>query len=624
MKLSNYVVKFLEENNIKHIFMLSGGGCMHLVDAVGRSKIIKYICNHHEQASAMAAEAYAKFKGELSVVLVTSGPGATNTITGVVGAFQDSAPCLFISGQSKRQQTVYNSKIPKLRQFGVQEVNILPIVESITKYAAVINEPEKIRYHLEKAVYLAKSGRPGPVWLDIPLDVQGAVIEDESLNMFNPEELDTEYYKVNPQENEIKIVIESLKKSKRPIIIAGHGIRISNSCDELINFAKEHNIPIVTPIMGIDVVETEHKNYIGRIGTKGTRAGNFAMQNSDLILSIGSRLSVSVVGHEYSLFAREAKIIVVDIDVDEHKKKTIKIDKFINADAKIFLQKLLQATKNRKLGNFIAWLNKCNYWKRKYPVCLLEYKKVKKGINFYYFVDVLTKRLKPQIPIISDAGSAFYVVSQAINIQKGQRYITSGALATMGFSLPAAIGVSVATGNKEVVAITGDGSFQLNIQELQTIIQNNLPIKIFVINNNGYLSIRQTQKRFFNENYVCESKRSGISFPQISQIAGAYGIKYINIMNNEMMLKKIDVILNYDSSIICEIRSLDDQLVIPTNTAVVHHDGTITSKPLEDMYPFLDRKEFKKNMIVKPYEDIFFSGSIEKLKNEMLAKPIKE
>ena len=468
IKISDYIVKYLEQIGVRHIFLLTGGGCMHLVNSIGESNKIKYICNHHEQSCAMAAEAYAKMTNDLGVVLVTSGPGGTNTITGLAGAFQDSVPCLFISGQSKKSQTVYNSGIAGLRQFGVQEINILPIVESITKYVVLVNDPEMIRYYLEKAVYLARSGRPGPVWLDIPLDVQSALVNEDELVGFDPNELELDY-KTEPNEEEINELVEMLKDAKRPVVIAGHGITLSKAQEELIDLVKKHHIPVVTPIMGIDVINSDHQNYIGRIGTKGTRAGNFTMQNADLILSIGSRLSVSVVGHEYSLFAREAKVVVVDIDAEEHKKKTIVIDKFINSDAKQFLIRLDLALDARSVERSREWLDTCSAWKRKYPVCMPEYKKTGDALNFYYFVDSLTKKISAEVPIISDAGSSFYVVSQAINVQKNQRYITSGALATMGFGLPAAIGVSIALDGGQVATITGDGSFQQNIQELQTV-----------------------------------------------------------------------------------------------------------------------------------------------------------
>lgn len=600
MKLSDYVVNFFENQGVKDMFMLTGGGCMHLANSFGNSKKIRYICTHHEQAAAMAAEAYSKYTGGLGLTLVTSGPGTTNTITGVVGAYQDSVPCVFISGQSKKKQTVYNAKIPYLRQFGVQEVNIIPIVESITKYAVIINEPEKIRYYLEKAVYIAQNGRPGPVWLDIPLDVQSSIINENDLIGFSEDEFKKDY-KVNPDIDEISYVIKQLEMAKRPVIIAGHGIRLANACEELSTFIKEHSIPIVTPIMGIDLLATEDICNIGRVGTKGTRAGNFAMQNADLIISIGSRLAVSVVGHEYELFAREAKVIVVDIDIYEHQKKTIKIDKFINADAKIFLNILIETLKNKSI-KYDEWLLKCNEWKLKYPICLPEYDNCENGINYYKFIDVISKFATKDMPIVSDAGSAFYVVSQGINLKKGQRYITSGGIATMGFGLPAAIGVC-ASNNDTVITITGDGSFQQNLQELSVVKHHEMPIKIFVMNNNGYFSIRQTQSKFFNNHLVGESSISGISFPSTEKLAYAYDIDYVYIENLDQLANNLDSILNCKKPVIIEVKLLTDQAIIPTNAAYIKPDGTMVSKPLEDMAPFLDREEFFSNMIIKPIEE---------------------
>ncbi|MCX6727152.1 MAG: thiamine pyrophosphate-binding protein [Candidatus Shapirobacteria bacterium] len=602
IKLSEYVVKFLEKNKVGDIFMLSGGGCMHLVDSVGRSKKISAICCHHEQACAMAAEAYAKLTNSLGVALVTSGPGATNTLTGVLGAYLDSVPCLFISGQAKRQQTVYNSGISGLRQFGVQEINIIAIVKSITKYAVFVNEPDKIRYILEKAIYLAKNGRPGPVWIDIPLDVQAATIDESKLVSFDPSAEIKKELSGKPKISDINKVVSLLRKAKRPVIIAGHGIRLGGAIKILTELVSKQNIPVVSPFLGIDVLATNDKNFIGLIGAKGTRAGNFAVQNSDFILSIGSRLSVSSVGHEYKLFGREAKIIVVDIDKHEHQKKTIKIDKFIHADAKKFLE-AISSSLNDKKALEVSWLKKCQVWKNRYPVCLPEYKKPEGPINLYYFVDELSKLLKPSIPVISDAGSSFYAVSQAVKIKKGQRYVTSGGLATMGFGLPAAIGVCRAVADKPVVTITGDGSFQQNIQEIQTIIHYQMPIKIFVINNGGYLSIRQTQKRFFNSNFVGESANSGVSFPKIANIALAYGIKYYKISEGRNLQEVIKRVLSHNGPVICEVLSLPDQEIIPTNSAAIRQDGTMFSKPLEDMYPFLGREEFLENMIIDPVKE---------------------
>jgi len=598
IKLSDYLVKFLEGEGVKDVFMLTGGGCMHLVDSFGSSKKIKYLCAHHEQSCAMAAEAYAKFKNDLGVVLVTSGPGVTNTLTGLVGVYQDSVPCLFISGQAKRRQTVFNEKEAKLRQFGTQEVNAIPLVESACKFAVMVNEPEKIRYYLEKALYLAKNGRPGPVWLDIPLDVQSAQIDEAHLVRFDPAELSNPGNKLT--EAELTSIVGYFKKAKRPVIISGHGVRLANACNALAELTQEFNLPVVTTILGIDTIASASKNYAGRIGIKGTRAGNFTLQNADLVLSIGARLAVPSVGHEYKLFAREAKVIVVDIDPEEHKKKTIHIDKFIQADAGIFIKEIQRCLRREKVSAPKAWLERCLIWKRKYPVCLPEYKKAQGKINLYYFMEALNKKIKTETPVISDAGSVFYAVSQGVNINKGQRYITSGALATMGFSLPAAIGVCLAS-RKSVVAITGDGSLQLNIQELQTVVHYHLPVKLFVINNHGYLSIRQTQARFFNSRFVGEGASSGVSFPETKKIAYAYGIKYVKLTCANLS-SGLEKVLRTDEPVICEVEAPENQEIIPTNTAEIGANGVMVSKPLEDMYPFLDRKTFLAEMIVKPVE----------------------
>lgn len=597
MKVSDYVVSFLEENNISDVFSLTGGSCMHLTDSFGRSSKMKIIYTHHEQAAAMAAEACSKYSNTPSVVLVTSGPGATNTITGLLGAYQDSVPCIFISGQSKLKQTVLNSGISNLRQFGVQEVNIIPIVSSVAKYAVMISDKNSIRYHLEKSLYLAKNGRPGPVWLDIPLDIQGADIAVNDLTGFSAESDGVN----EANDGEINFVAEELKKAKRPVIIAGNGIKLARARQDLLELANACDIPVVTPILGIDNMASDDRHYIGRIGTKGTRAGNFAIQNSDLIIAVGSRLSVSVTGHEYELFAREAKKIVVDVDPVEHSKPTITIDRFINSDAKIFIRRLVQAIGDRL--SFAHWLSTCDEWKMKYPVCLPEYRTQTGGLNYYAFVDELTKQLPAEVPVISDAGSSFYVVSQAINVKQGQRYITSGALATMGFGVPAAIGVCAATGKNPVVSITGDGSFQQNLQELAVIREHKMPVKIFVMNNKGYFSIRQTQQKFFEGRFFGEGSQSGVWLPDTEKIAAVYELDYMKFDSLEKFSAAVNDIINNGKSMIVEIILTDKFEIVPTVSSLIKANGTMVSKPLEDMYPFLPRGEFTKNMIVKPVKE---------------------
>lgn len=603
LKLSDYVVKFLEDIGVNQVFILGGGGCMHLLDSFGRSKKINYTCVHHEQAAAMAAEAYSKLTNELSVVLVTSGPGSTNTLTGVLGAYLDSVPCMIISGQSKVKQTVYDADIKGLRQFGTQETNIIPIVESITKCAEFVSDPKMIKYQLKKCVYEATTGRPGPVWLDVPIDIQSCQINELDLRSYEiEEELEYEFC-----ESDINYIIESIKNAERPVIIAGHGIRLSDCRDQLKKLVEEYKIPVVTSIMGIDVLPTEHFNNIGRIGIRGTRAGNFALQNADLVISVGCRLAVPTVGHEYELFARAAKIIVVDIDEVEHKKKTIKIDRFIKLDAKIFLEKFYDLMKGLKdeIKEYNTWISYCDKLKHKYPVCLSSYDNDKNGINYYKLVDSVSKRMNDDAIIISDAGSSFYIVSQGVSVKEKQRYITSGAIATMGFSLPASIGIAVDNLERQVVAITGDGSLQQNIQELATIKGMNLNIKMFIANNNGYYSIMHMQRRFFPDNYVGESEKSGLYFPKLSKIAEAYEIEYLYIDNISELSNKLEYIFTSKNPMIIEVRIDSEQIVSPVNAPKMMPDGKIVSAPLEDMYPFLSREEFKENMIVTPLDSTY-------------------
>lgn len=594
MRVTDYIADYVYKLGVHEVFMFSGGGMMFLSDGLAKNTKLKKICTHHEQAVAMAAVSYAKYKGTIGVAYLTTGCGGTNAVTGVLNAWQDNTPCLFISGQSKRKETVRNSGL-NLRQFGVQEADIIPIVESITKYSVMVNDSEKIAYHLDKAIFLACSGRPGPVWIDVPMDVSSALINEKTLMRFSERE-DKNDYKNEPTIDEVKYFKQVLASSRRPIIIAGQGIRLSKSIPLFRKFIEKTNIPVVASRLGFDVLPTDHPLFVGCIGNKGTRAGNFAVQNADLVIAVGSRLSVSTTGHEYSTFAREAKIIVVDIDPEEHKKNTVRIDYFINADAGKFLKKLQKI----KSPDSVEWLKKCQHWKEIYPTCLPEYAKDKGGINLYYFIHVLSKKLKADSVVVGDAGSAVYVPPQSLKLKDGQRYITSGGQAEMGYTIPACIGISIARQKGEVIGITGDGSFQLNIQELQTIVHHDLPIKIFVWNNNGYLSIRATQTKFFEGRLMGADPTSGVSFPSLRKIAWAYGIKYFKASKSNKLADVIEEVMNYPKAVICEVMCLRDQQIIPTVSSRVKPDGTMVSAPLEDMYPFLDRKEFIKEMLVKP------------------------
>lgn len=599
MRVTDFIAEYIYKNlGVDKVFMLTGGGAMFLNDGVAKHPHLDAVCNHHEQACAMAGVGYAKYSGKPGVVYVTTGCGGTNTITGLLDAWQDNVPCLFISGQVKKKETVHNSNLP-LRQIGVQEADIIAVVKSLTKYAVMINQPDEIKYHLEKAMHLAISGRPGPVWLDIPLDVQGAVINDKQLKGFSKSELINDYKEL-PDSLEMETLTKLITSARRPIIVVGNGIRLSNSMELFKSVVEKYSIPVVSSYLGIDLLPYDHRLHVGTIGIKGSRAGNFAVQNSDLVIGIGTRMCVPMTGFEYNLFAREAKVVVIDIDRFEHKKNTIKIDLFINADAGKFLEKLQSIG---SANDYSQWIKKCQHWKKMWPVCLPEYANETEGINMYYLIDRISAKMKDDAVVVSDAGSSYFVTSQAIKIKSKQRYITSGAQADMGFALPAAIGICVARGNKEVVGITGDGSLQLNIQELQTVIHNKFPIKLFVLNNNGYLSIRTTQMKFFECRYIGTDSSCGISFPDLEKIAEAYGIAYFRTNKVDNLEETLDKVFQSEMPVICEVISPANQEVIPTASSQRKEDGKMVSKPLEDMYPFLDRELFKKEMIVKSIEE---------------------
>ena len=597
IRVADYIMNFIyDELKITDIFVLTGGGAMFLNDGLAKHDKLNAVCNHHEYACATGAVAYSKYTNKVGVACVTTGCAATNTITGVLDAWQDSTQCMIISGQVKKKETCYNSNLP-LRQYGVQEADIVSIVSSITKYAVMINDPNEIAYHLEKATYLAKNGRPGPVWLDIPLDIQSAIINTEELKYFDIQEIKKDHQE-EVSDNQINEVLNLLKNAKRPMVIAGNGIRLSNTVKKFNTFVENFNLPVTVSCLAIDLMNTSDEKFIGKLGVKGDRAGNFSVQNADVIVVLGSRLSVALTGFEYSLFAREAKIIVVDIDSKEHQKNTVKIDTFINCHLGSFFEKI----NSQKIPlDTKTWILKCNEWKKKWSVCLERYENEEK-INKYTFIDYLCKFLKDDTAVVADAGSSYYVTFQALRIQKQQRYITSGSQAPMGFTLPASIGTCFAK-KGEVVGITGDGSFQMHIQELQTVKHYNLPLKLIVWNNNGYLSIRASQKKFFNGREIGTDDKSGISFPSTKEIARAYKIKYFVASKVSELDKTLKSVMNYQGPVICEIMCPENQEIIPTVSSMKKDDGTMVSKPLEDMYPFLSRDEFNKEMIVKPLEE---------------------
>lgn len=594
IKISDYIVKRLVEFGIQDVFMISGGGAMHLNDSVGRNSNIRYICNHHEQASAMAAEGYARASGKLAVVIVTSGPGGTNTLTGVVGQWLDSIPVLYLSGQVKRSTTIASCPNIPLRQLGDQEINIIDIVSPVTKFAATINNPLETRKLLDQSIYTAMSGRPGPVWLDIPLDIQGALVDEKEMPPFIPPEVKPN---CNLLDFSIQETIRLLGQSKRPAIIAGHGIGISGAIELFDSLLPRLSIPILSTFNGFDLVDSQNPLYVGRIGTTGNRAGNFVLQNCDLLLSLGSRNNIRQIGFDWNSYARRATKIIVDIDRAELEKPTVKPDLAINADVNLFLKELATRLTDYELPRWKDWITWCQERKHRYPAVTPDFLNRGESVNPYCFMKTLTEVLGKDAIVVAGNGTACVTLFQAGVVKKGQRYIWNSGCASMGYDLPAAIGACFANGEKEVVCLAGDGSLQMNIQELQTVFYHQLPIKIFVLNNDGYLSIRQTQDSFFSGNRVACDQSCGVSFPDIIKIANAYGIPAMTLNNNEDIEVKIMEVLNTKGPIICEVKLDPNCKFSPKAASERRPDGTMVSKPLEDMYPFLDQEELQSNML---------------------------
>jgi len=600
MRLADYVIRTLADNGVRHVFMVTGGGAMHLDDAIGREGRIKYICNQHEQACAMAAEGYARLKGRIAVVCVTSGPGGTNTLTGVLGQWLDSTPVLYLSGQVRYETTVASTGLP-LRQLGDQEANIVDIVRPITKYAVMITDPRLIRYHLEKAMHVAVSGRPGPVWLDIPLNVQSALIEESSLKLYDPAE-DSEASAPSLLEEQVDKVLQKLANSERPVILAGAGIRLAGASDTFYELAEKLGLPVQVGWDAIDLFPSDHPLYGGRPSALGQRGANFIFQNADLLLSLGCRLNIRQIGYNFPAVARAAYKIVVDVDSAELKKPTIKIDLPICADVGEFIRVINGRLVNNKLSPKTDWLAWCRERIRRYPVVLPEYYRRRKLVNPYVFCEALSGRLEEHDVVVSSNGASCVIPIQVVQIKRGQRHIVNSGCAAMGYGLPAAIGACFANEGRRVICLEGDGSIQLNIQELETITYHRLPVKIFLFNNDGYLSIRTTQNSFFDGHLVGESARSGVGFPDFVRVAKAYGIHACRIQNHKELGERIDHLLQTDGPVLCDVHMDPDQLFEPRTASKRLPDGTMVSSPLEDMFPFLDEEEFPSNMIIPRWQ----------------------
>jgi acetolactate synthase I/II/III large subunit len=584
-RLADYIASTVSQHGTDTFFMLSGGMMMHLMDAFGRVPGVRYLCNHHEQASAFAADSYARETGKLGVCLATSGPGATNVVTGLVGSYQDSIPVLFLTGQCKLRETVRGRKIPGLRQCGFLEVDIVPIVESVTKYAAFVDNPLDIRYHLEKAIHLATTGRPGPVLLDIPLDIQAAKIIPQELRGYTPETTSATL----ATEGELEKIIHAIQTAKRPLIIAGHGVRCANSTEIFRRLVEKWQIPVATTLMAKDIMHENHPLFVGHPGPRAQRGANFVTQAADLILFIGSSIHIQTVGYEGELFATGALKIQLDMDQAVLAKEHIGSQWKFAWDIKDYLPRLLEKVSNLPWNPPAAekWRSTCREWKEKY--CSRNeahvYGSSDDRVNLYEFADVLSDLLSGNETLITDAGQPHPILAQAVRLKQSQRYLNPGSFAQMGYALPAALGAAMGAPEKMIVPIFGDGSLQTNVQELQTLITHNPNVKIFVINNEGYASIRNTQKTFFNGFYVGSTAESGVTLPDTEKICSAYGVPYLKCNNRGELRATITKAIRTEGLILCEVMAQVDQKILPVVPSRLMPDGNIKSKALHEMVP---------------------------------------
>ena len=593
MKLSDYIMKFIAEAGVRHVFMLSGGGAMHLVDSVGKNKEITYICNLHEQACAIAADAYSQYTNNMGVALVTTGPGGTNTLTGVAGAWLDSTPMLIISGQVKRPDMVGESGV---RQMGFQEIDIISIVRPITKYAVTVLEPSSIRYHLEKAVHLARHGRPVPVWIDVPLDVQAAMIDENNLKGFDPTEITPNKIDESIAEK-VRCALELLSKAERPVILAGNGIRLANARDDFLQLIEPLGIPVLTTWKAADFLPEDHPLYVGRPGAVGQRGANFTQQNADWLLIIGARLDLGQTAYTHENFAPGAHKIMVDVDAAEIGKMHMKIDVPVIADAVDFIREFQRQLSLTTRKDHSGWLKQCKGWQTRYPVILPEYWHETGFVNDYVLIDVLSDELSGEDLLIpGSSGACSERTMQAFRAKSGLRIFNSQGLGSMGFGIPAAIGGCVASGQRRTISIEGDGGFIMNIQELETVKRLGLPIKFFVLNNGGYVSIQTTQKNYFGGHYVGSSAASGVTLPDIQTIAKSFGLATACLENHDNIRENVREILSMPGPVVCEVMVSPDQVTAPRVASKQCEDGSMVSLPMEDLWPFLDREELKANM----------------------------
>lgn len=597
IRVADYVFQKIAEYT-EYVFLVTGGGAMHLNDAIGRTKGLKYICHHHEQACSIAAEAYSRVSGRLGVLNVTSGPGGINALNGVFGGWVDSISMLVVSGQVKRGTVMQTYGLEnKLRQLGDQEADIIRMVQGITKYSVFVDDAATIRYHLEKALYLALNGRRGPVWIDIPIDVQGALIDPMELEGYTDPgpDMDSSRQVLGPLINNL---IERVITAKRPVVYAGHGIHLSKTYSYFFKFIEMLKIPVVTAWNSNDLLPDDHELYAGRPGIIGNRAGNFTVQNSDLLIVLGSRLNIRLVSYNWENFARDAYKIGIDIDEAELNKPTCKYDLKIVAGLEDFFEAFFEEAKNIAFPPKEHWLNWCKERVKNYPVCLPEYWLKKEYVNPYCFVDEISNYMNEGEVVVCADGTACVTMFQGVKVKRNQRIFHNSGGATMGYDLPAAIGAYFGNNKPErIICVAGDGSIMMNLQELQTIAGNNIPIQIFLLNNKGYHSIRQTQHNFFRDNIIGCGTESGLNFPSFEKLAYAFDLPYYSIKNHADLKQHLGDIMSNSGALICEVFLDLAQEFSPKLSSKKLDDGSMISPPLEDMYPFLSKEELESNMI---------------------------
>jgi len=608
MKLSDYVIKYIADCGVTNVFLVTGGGAMHLDHSLSCESRISVVCNSHEQASAICAEGYAKATGGLGVCVVTTGPGGTNAVTGVAGAWLDSTPTLFLSGQVKRPDRMFDpiSGDPLgMRQLGVQEVDICAIVKPITKYAVTVLMPSEIRYHLEKAVYLALHGRPGPVWIDIPLDVQAAPIDPETLPGFDPAEIDQSLlHGTSDVRGEVTRVLRALKSCERPLLFAGNGIRLARAEEEFEALRERLGIPTVATWCAADLVPSNNRTYVGRPGSVAARGANFALQNCDLLLAVGVRLDFAITGYAPQNLAREAYKIAVDIDPAELRKLHPYLQQPVCADAKDFLRELLGRLDSLHTPGYGPWIDRCVDWKTRYPVVTAEHRKPEGRVSVFNLAEVIGSSVQADDRlVVGNSGSAIEIYLLACPTIHSQRLYHTAGLGAMGYAVPMAIAVSIANPGREVIAVDGDGGFMFNIQELETIHRLRLPIKFFVLNNEGYSSIRASQTAYFGKASIGADRDTGLTIPNLSKVGASYGLSTYVIADQSNLAVEVRRVLDMPGPVVCDVNVIPDEVRAPRLQSYQKSDGSFVSKPLEDLYPFLPREEFLSNMIVTPLPD---------------------